>query len=235
MSIELKESGFYEWGEPPKGSLGVDTERIEECIEYYHKRGFRGLFGHQRFGFQQDHLDFLAETRNAQFLWFWDISLKQINAIYELTDLKRMGIHPKRPGIDFSCFSNLRSVVNHWTKKDSGIEASKITKYNLWRYKPTSKSFEGLEIPKGVKELELLWANPATLAGLPVMKKLKVLQIHRCRNLHDLSVLPEIAPNLQRLLTTTSSRIDVTAGILDHPKLEEALIDGTFVVGESKW
>ena len=67
------------------------------------------------------------------------------------------------------------------------------------------------------------------------MKKLKVLQIHMCRNLHDLSVLPEIAPNLQRLLTTTSSRIDATAGILDHPKLEEALIDGTFVVGESKW
>jgi hypothetical protein len=142
-----------------------------------------------------------------------------------------MGIHPKRPGIDFSRFPSLRAVVNHWIKKDTGISASTITDYDLWHFKPRSKSFEGVEMPKGVKELQLLWANPATLAGLPVMKKLKVLQIHRCRNLSDLSDLPRIAPNLQRLLTTTSSRIDATTGVLDHPKLKEALIDGTFVVG----
>lgn len=234
MSIELKPSGFYEWGEPPDGSLGIDSDRIEECLAHYHKQGFRGFFGTETFGFRQDNLDFLSHATNASYLWFWNVSLKNIDAVYELSNLETMGINPKRPGIDFSRFPALRSVVNHWIKKDTGIAASTITKYDLWHFKPRSKTFDGVEMPKGVRELQLLWANPGTLAGLPVMKKLKVLQIHRCRNLSDLSELPRIAPNLKRLLTTTSSKIDATAGVLDHPKLQEALIDGTFVVGDGE-
>lgn len=233
MSIELKESGFREWhdlvdGEP---GVGVETDRIDECLSHYHRHGCRGLFGHPSFGFTQDNLDFLARATNAKWLWFWDISLRNVDPIYELNGLEYLGIHPKRPGIDFSRLQLLRTVINHWIKADRGISASTITQYHLWHYKPTSKSFEGLEVPAGVQTLELYWANPVTLAGLPVMKKLKVLQIHRCRNLQDLSELPRIAPNLCELLTTTSSKIDATKGVLDHPKLATALIDGKFVVG----
>ena len=102
--------------------------------------------------------------------------------------------------------------------------------YHLWHFKPRAKTFECLEIPHGVKVLHLYWANPAVLDGLPEMKKLKELQIHRCRNLSDLSALPAIAPKLQKLLTTTSSRIDASAGVLDHPSLKMALIDGKNVL-----
>lgn len=234
MSIEKKASGFYEWHSSLNGApgLGVESGRIDECVAYYLEQGFGGLFGSPCFGFKEDNLDFLARTKDVKWLWFWDISLRNIDGLYELTNLDSVGVHPKRPGIDFSRFPVLLSAVNHWIKSDMGISASTITKYNLWHYKPISKSFEGLEIPGGVKQLELYWANPATLEGLPVMKKLKELQIHRCRNLEDLSALPRIAPNLQKLLTTTSSRIDATAGILDHPKLKMALIDGKFVVGD---
>ena len=160
--------------------------------------------------------------------------VKNIDPLYELTKLESMGIHPKRPGIDFSRFPSLRFVVNHWMKADTGISQSAITKYHLWHFKPTSKSFEGLEIPLGATHLELCWANPESLAGLPVMKKLKTLEIHRCRNLKDLSLLPRVAPNLLELLTTTSSKIDATAGVLDHPKLKAALISGKFAVGTTR-
>ena len=235
MSIELKDSGFYEWHDHVKGvpGLGVDSDRIDECVAYYHEHGFGGLFGNPTFGFNQDNLDFLTSTKDVKWLWFWDVALRNIEALYDLTELKYVGINPKRPGIDFSRFPTLRTVINDWIKADTGILASTVTEYNLWHYKPRSKSFEGLEIPKGVKQLELYWANPATLDGLPVMKKLKVLQFHRCRNLQDLSALPRIAPNLRELLTTTSSKIDATAGVLNHPKLKTALIDGKFVVGDA--
>jgi hypothetical protein len=204
----------------------VESARVEECIAYYHRGGFRGLFGTPEYGFDQDNLDFLRRTTNAKWLWFWDVSLKNIDAIYELQELDYMGIHPKRPGIDFSRFPALQGVVNHWIKSDTGIERSTIRRYYLWHYKPRSKSFEGVEIPAQATLLHLTWANPTSLAGLPVMRQLKELQLHRCRNLTDLSLLPEIAPNLQRLLATTSSRIDTSAGVLDHPTLKSALIDG---------
>ena len=232
MAIELKASGFYEWGDKPKAMLGIDSARLDECIAYYHSQGFHGLFGHQSFGFEQDNLDFLLRAANATKLWFWDVALRNIDGVYALAELESVGIHPKRPGIDFSRFPVLRTAINYWSKADHGISASSITEYYLWHFKPRSKSFKGLEIPLGVKQLEFNWANPATLEGLPVLKKLKELQFHRCRNLTDLSELPRIAPNLRRLLTTTSSRIDPTAGVVDHPKLKEALIDGKFVVGD---
>ena len=231
MSISLMPSGFYEWGAPPKGTLGVHTERLEECLAYFHERGFHGLFGHESFGFKQDNLDFLSQATNAKSLWFWDIALRDIDGVYELTELDHVGIHPKRPGIDFSRFPVLKTAINHWHKADTGISASTITEYYLWHYKPKSKSFEGLEIPQNTKRLELTWANVTSLEGLPVLKKLKELQLHRCRNLTDLSALPRIAPNLTKLLTTTSSKLDVTAGVIDHPKLKMALIDGKYAVG----
>lgn len=231
MPIKLEPSGFYEWQEPlnPVPSLGIHTAKLEEFIQYYHEKSFRGLFGHPSFGFDQDDLDFLAQTPDAIFLWMWDVKLRQIDALYELTELEHMGIHPKRPGIDFSRFPALHTVVNHWFKADHGIAESTITKYHLWHYKPKTKSFEGLEIPHGVEILELNWVNPASLAGLPVMNNLRELHIHRSRNLTDLSVLPEIAPNLQRLLATSSSRIDPTAGVQDHPTLKYVYVNQTAI------
>lgn len=233
MSIELKDSGFYEWQDNIEGvpAMGVETDRIDECLAHYHRQGYRGLFGHPSFGFTQDNLDFLSRATNAKWLWFFDISLRNVEPIYELKELEYVGINPKRPGIDFSRLRSLRTAINEWVKADTGITASTITEYHLWHYKPTSKSFAGLEIPAGVRRLELYWANPASLSGLPVLTQLKVLQIHRCRNLHDLSALPLIAPNLRELLTTNSSKLDATAGVLDHPTLKQALIDGKFVVG----
>jgi hypothetical protein len=228
MPIQLAASGFYEWhdrlGAVP--SLGIQSDRLEECIAHYHAQGFRGLFGNPTFGFAQDNLDFLAQTANATDIWFWDVALRNVDAIYALTQLECFGVHPKRPGIDFSRFPALRLAINHWAPADQGIANSTIGTYYLWHFKPKSKSFAGLEIPDGVTKLEFTWANPASLEGLPVLKKLKELQFHRCRNLTDLSALPRIAPNLEKLLVTTSSRIDPTAGILDHPKLKMALING---------
>lgn len=234
MSIQREASGFYEWHDRliVYPSVGIESARLAECLVYCQERKFQGLFGNPTFGFHQDNLDFLVHLPDTRRLWFWDVALRQIDAIYALARLEYCGIHPKRPGIDFSRFPLLRTVVNHWIKADSGIAASAITDYDLWHYKPTSKSFAGLEIPQHVQRLELYWANPATLAGLPVMEELQVLEIHRCRNLQDLSALPRIAPKLRRLLTTTSSKIDATAGVLDHPHLETALIDGRFVVGQ---
>ena len=173
MSIELRESGSHEWHDNVDSvpGVGVESDRIDECLAHYHHHGVRGLFGHPSFGFTQDNLDFLSHATNARWLWLWDVSLRDVAPIYELAELEYVGINPKRPGIDFSRLRALRTVINHWIKADTGISGSTITEYHLWHYKPTSKSFEGLEVPAGVQRLELYWANPVTLAGLPVMKK----------------------------------------------------------------
>lgn len=197
----------------------------------YNECGARGLFGHDYFGFLEKDLNFLALAKlKPLWLWFWDVDLVDVEALYEVEELDGFGIHTKRPGIDFARFRRIKSCTHHWLKSDRGITQAPISDYLLWHFKPRSKSFADLEIPLTVKKLELNWCNPASLDGLPVLEHLKELEIHRCRNLADLSALPRVAPNLRHLLTTTSSQIVPTAGILDHPKLKTARISGKEMV-----
>jgi hypothetical protein len=128
----------------------------------------------------------------------------------------------------FAQFPSLQTLVNYWGNPDSLLQSS-IVKYHLWHCKPRSKSFEGVEVPLCVKKLELNWANPESLVGLPQLNQLKELDIYRCRNLHDLSALPEIAPNLERVAVQTCSRVEPTGGVANHPSLRHACINGTIV------
>lgn len=228
MPIELAASGFHEWHDRIHSVpfLAVNSDRLDDCIAHYRAGGFRGLLGNPTFGFKQDNPGFLSRTPDVTHLWFWDVELRNIDAVYELQRLEYVGINPARPGIDFSRFPFLRRAMNHWIKSDRGITNSAISIYHLWHYRPRTKTFAGLEIPQGVTELQLFWANPQSLSGLPELKNLKELQIHRCRNLTDLSALPRIAPNLEKFLATTSSKLNPAAGIVEHPKLKTALIDG---------
>lgn len=230
-AITLQPSGLYEWPASREWKLprcvGIDSRRLPECIARYNEGGLRGMFGNPYFGFAERDLDFLSQTcKKPTFLWFWDIELDDVEALYEVKEIDNLGIHPKRPGIDFSRFRRITKWENHWNKRDRGLTHAAISSFIHWHYKPRLKSFAELEVPLAATRLELNWANPASLEGLPVLKHLEELQFHRCRNLTDLSALPRIAPNLRHLLTTTSSKINPTAGILDHPTLRTARIDG---------
>ena len=230
MPILIKPNGFNEWEDSPfkAPALGIRSARIDETVTHYNANPFCGLFGHKSFGFDQAELDFLSRVPSVKFLWLWDISLGNINGVYSLTDLEYAGLNPKRPSIDFSRFPKLRTLINYWGNDDRLLKSA-VTEYHLWHCKPRGKSFEGVEIPLSVEKLELNWANPESLAGLPHLSFLRELEIYRCRNLRDLSLLPVIAPNLERLAIETSKRVDPVAGVADHPALQHAYINGTIV------
>ncbi|MBI1325130.1 hypothetical protein GC170_18350 [bacterium] len=238
MPIELGQSGFYEWQDhpfwrqpdPPGAGLGVRSDRIGEFVDHFVSGGFEGIFGHKGFGFEQADLNFLRRTPQAKWLWFWDSKLNDIEAIYELNELKYAGINDKRPGIDFSRLPALSMCVNHWNARDTGFEGSLIETYILWRCNPRDKSCEKVGIPRNVRSLELNWANPGSLAGFPVLNALKRIEFHYCRNLHDLSELPRIAPNLEALVVSHCRKCDSGAGVVDHPSLLNAFVNGRVVI-----
>jgi peptidyl-dipeptidase Dcp len=110
------------------------------------------------------------------------------------------------------------------------VEDGKGKHVALWYFKPRSKHFEGLELPPDVESLEINWANPSTLAGLRELPRLRHLEIHRCRNLTSLGELPRIAPNLERLVITTSGRLTDHAALAALPRLRLARHDGRELV-----
>ncbi len=124
MSIELKQSGFHEWHDNFEKSSGRRRGKQQQSTNVLRITIITDsarLFWEPKFGFTQDNLDFLAGATNAKWLWFSDVSLRHVDAIYELTELEIVGINPKRPGIDFSRLRALRTVINYWIKADAGI------------------------------------------------------------------------------------------------------------------
>jgi hypothetical protein len=208
-------------------SIGIESARLDACVAEIAARAIRGVFGHPSFGFTQTDLNFLADVPEVVQVWFWDVSLDSIDGLYALRGLRYLGIHPKRPPIDFSRFPALERVVWHHEPRDRGLgAATSIRHLDLWHFKPRAKHFSGLELPPDLESLTLNWANPATLAGVGELPRLRELEIHRCRNLATLDDLPRIAPNLEKLVVTTCGRLSDHRAVAALPFLRVARQDG---------
>lgn len=212
--------------------LGIESSRLDDCVAEVLRREAYGVFGNPYFDFRETNLDFLARLPQLGSIWFWDIALQNIDGLYALTNLLSFGIHPKRPPIDFSRLPTLEEIVWEYNPRDQGIAAlAGLRKLDLWRYAPKHRTFEGLEVPTGLDELEILWSNPSSLAGLPEFPRLKTLRISRCRNLETLAELPRIAPNLEHLVVTNCPRVaDGPAVVQQLPHLNHAFVRDAVLV-----
>lgn len=201
--MAIQRSGkFFLWEDAPLcPSLGIETENIVACIREINKKRYEGIFGCPVFGFKQDNLNFLIDIKHIRYIHFWEIDLNNVDAIYHLKNLEYFSISPKRPSVDFSKLPKLEKIIWHHKKTDSGISnLENLKRLNLWRYK--IPSYENLKIPNTLEYFEANWSDPEDLFGLPVLKNLKELQLHYCRNLKSLTGLKNIAPNLEKLVIT---------------------------------
>ena len=221
---------FVDFGITP--SLGIESEKLIACIAEAKYRKWRGVFGCPLFGFKESDLNFLSELPFIEQVWFWDVALKSIDGLYALTNLKYFGIHPQRPGIDFSKFPELEIMVWIHNQKDTQVNRlKKLKSINIWHFKPRSKSFADLALPPSIESLELFWANPDSLSGITPLPNLRKLEIHRCRNLSNLESLAEIAPSLESLVVTTSGKVEPSSIPLNIKSLKYVIANGRQLKG----
>lgn len=188
--------------------LGMESGMLKECVEAVRSQGFRGIFGSPAFGFFERTLDFLHELPDIEEVWFWDVKLRDVDAIYSLRSLRFFGIHPGRPAINFARIPSLRHITWNYKPADTGVrELELLDSLHVWHYLPKSKSFSDLSLPAKLTELHINWANPSTLEGLRGVPGLRRLEIHRCRNLESLALVPMLFPQLEHLVVLTCGRL----------------------------
>ena len=61
MSIQRNEQGFYEWPDYTPPSLGIESDRLEECLAHCREHSYRGVFGSPPLGFCETDLNFLKQ------------------------------------------------------------------------------------------------------------------------------------------------------------------------------
>jgi len=241
MPINYNNDGFILWPDAcHTPSLGIESDRLQECLAEVERRGLKGVFGTLPY-FRENSLDFLSATPGLEAAAFWEVQLKDLTGLYSLASLQFLRLSGSRPPIKLDRFSNLRSLVWEHNLNDSGCQSLPLLEQLfLWRYKSVSKCFKEIILPSNLKRIEIFWSNASTLDGLPSLPKLSHLEIGRCRDLNSLGDLAERCPNLESLLIVSSGRLDakeaerVAKGL---PKLRhlvaanKLLIDPNTVVG----
>ena len=217
-------------------SIGIETNNLSNCVHEVKKRNAKGVFGSPSFGFKQDNLNFLTDLPYLEKIWFTEVNLIDIQGIYALKRLKHFGVLPKRPGIDFSQLSNLEVLIWQFTEKDSGLEKLQNLKvFHTWHVNPKSKNMGEIVMPPSVIELQINWANPTSLDGMPTMPNLKHLEIHRCRNLETIDAIIDIAPNLEFLVVTGCGKISGADTVVNKiPNLRHAYVHNKLLISSFK-
>lgn len=219
----------------PVPHLGLETDILALCVEECLSHPYKGVFGTPSSGFREPDLDCLNQMPHLEAIWFWDVALKNVDALYTLPQLQFFGVHPGRPAVDFSRLPTLKSLVWFYKPQDRGVNELTALEYlSLWRFQPKSKSFIDLPLPAHISELEISWANPSTLEGLTPNANLRRLKISRCRNLESLALLPELYPSLEHLVVEACGRITREAGqrvAAQLPSLKHAFVGSLLTVG----
>lgn len=211
-------------------SIGIESSVISSVIDEA-KKSYVSVFGAECFGFVEKDMNFLECLNSIEYIWFWDVNLKSIEGIYSLKKLRRMGMFGKYPPIEFSKLTSLESLVWEYKKKDTGIsKLINLKSLSLWHYKPINKSFNELNLPTNIEMLSLNWVNPYSLNGLPVFEKLINFEIHQSRNLNSLKDISNIAPNLERIIITTSKNMTDFQDLKNLKNLKSAIINGEKII-----
>jgi hypothetical protein len=228
MPIE-RDGRFFVWHDMQHTpGIGLESDQLAACVDEARKVPFKGVFGNPAFGFREVTLGVLEALPLTEAVWFWDVDLQNVEALYSLTRLRNFGVHPKRPAIDFSRLPTLTQLVWFHKPSDTGVESLlALESLHSWRYRGKTKTFAELPLPENLVELNVNWANIETLDGLPRLPQLRRLELHRCRNLRSLGELGALFPRLEHLVVAACGRVEDGEGervARQLPRLKHAYV-----------
>ncbi|WP_107496791.1 hypothetical protein [Thalassobius sp. I31.1] len=234
MPIARDECGFLyspdTWGAP---AIGLETERLQACIEEVLARGLTGIFGRYP-ELQETDLFSFQKMPNLTSVALWDIKLDDLSSIYSLPHLTHFRISGKRPPINFQRLASVRHLVVEHHKKDTGLSAlANLKMINLWRFKVAANNAFQFELPNSLAELGVYWSNIVSLEGFGNCPNVKKLTIARCRNLQVLGNLKNSFPKLEHLVIEACGRMttgEVQQALIGHEHIKHAFAGKQLIV-----
>jgi hypothetical protein len=74
--------------------IGLESKALPACIAEARRACYKGVFGSPYFGFDERTLNALHDLPDLESIWFWDVALEDVQAVYGLKSLRALGIHP---------------------------------------------------------------------------------------------------------------------------------------------
>jgi hypothetical protein len=218
------------WGGP---AIGLESERLQQCLDEGHSRGFNGVFGRHP-EFQETDLSCLLKRPDLTSVAFWDIKVGDISAIYQLPKLTHFRISGRRPPINFERLPSIQHLVLEHHKKDTAVSRlTNLKSMNLWRFKADAKEMFKFVFPKGIEELGIFWSSVKSFEGFGIFPNVKKLEIARCRDLERLGDLKTTFPKLEHLVVDACGKLtadEAKRSLAGHQTVKHAFAGRQLIV-----
>ena len=210
MSIEIID-GFKIIPHEDGNLLGVESDRLEECMRYAVKMEITKIFIHGGDNYKLKDIDFLGKYN-----FITHLTLSQspvgveidISTVHQLRKLKFLSLSNNKQAIDFSYFPELEEGSIDWNNKLININrCKKLRRLVFWKYKPKSKSFLELGGLTALQSLEITESNIESLAGIESLIKLNYFEGTYLSKLESLAGIELLSKNLKTLILNTCKNL----------------------------
>ena len=234
MPIARDDEGFLycgdAWGGP---ALGLESNRLQICIDQILARKIEGVFGRSPEFYDTD-MNCLVQLQQISSLQLWDVTLRDIGKLYMLDKLRFFRLSGKRPPLELARLKKVQNLVIEYHRGDTSLaDMQDLKMINLWRYKAASPNNFEFHFPQGVEEMGLFWSNIETLEGFGICPNVRKLNIARCRNVRSLGRLAVNFPKLEYLVVEACGRLtadETRSALSGHVGIRHAFAGNQLIV-----
>jgi hypothetical protein len=224
MAIEIID-GFKVIHNVDGDVLGIEMSRLEDCLGYAIKNGFKKIFVESVDKCDGNDVEFFKE-----YSFFTGLTITasniDISAIHHLRGLKYLNVFENNQKIDFSSFPILEEASIDWNNKLLNLDECKyLKKLTLWKFKPKSKSFSEIRNLISLNILEIAQSNVESLDGIEGLKNLESFEASYLSKLTSLNGIESLKLHLKSLILKVCKKLrDYDQSLAKMHRLEKLIL-----------
>lgn len=209
---------------------------IEREIEYIIKNKIKSLYLNFFDSKGINNLDFLERISFIEKININDLDI-DYSGLYHLKNLEYaiICVKNKKQYLDYSEFKHLKYLSIDWYSQFPNLAKNeKLKELVIWKFKPKSKSFIELNLPKELENLEVTESNILSIEGLN-LHNLKKIEAHYCNSLNSLRGIKNISLNLNAIILDNCKKLTNYNDLGDCKKLEKIILSNCGEIPSLKW
>jgi Leucine-rich repeat (LRR) protein len=195
MSV-IEIEGFKVYDGLDRQCVTVQSDRIDECLDFFYSGDFDGLWISRIHGYELENVDFLERYPDLTHVEIMS-RVSDLCALHSLVNLKYLLISDNQKPLDFSCFTELESLYAEWSSKFENIaHCRNLKRISLRRYQSKHGNLSDLSGLAHLEEVGIVQSPIVSLRGLGELERLKKLELS---HLGKLTLIDEIDRNAESL------------------------------------
>lgn len=217
-------------------ALVIKGENLNEEVKYINSNKIKSIYLTFFKSKSINNLDFLNETNCIEKVNLNDVDV-DYSGLYCLSNLKHaiLSVKNKKQYLDYSKFKHLEYLSIDWYSQFPDLSSNtNLKELVIWKFKPKSKMFSELKLPKELENLQISESNILNFDGL-YLTNLKKFEGHYCNFLESLKGINGVSSNLNTLILDNCIKLTDYTNLESCKKLRKIVLGDCGDISTLKW